>query len=296
MPASPSTVPSARPEHEQPVRGVRFVQRRGGERRAQEVVDHEVRPSGSARARRRPRPSASTLIATRIGSARSAIACAGPGKPTSVSSSSPVAGLRGTSAWCRWPRFELARLRHRLAVEGAEDHAERVDRGQQRARRSRPRTAPSASRRARAVTSRMSSLEKKPENGGIARQREAADDEAAVGERHRLAEAAHPVQRLLAGHRADQRAGGHEQQRLEERVGHQVEQAGRVGADGDAHDHVADLGHRRVGDHALDVRLGEADRAGDQERRRAHDRARRPARRARARTACACARSGTRRR
>ena len=32
---------------------------------------------------------------------------------------------------------------------------------------SRPRTAPSASRRARPVTSRMSSLEKKPENGGM---------------------------------------------------------------------------------------------------------------------------------
>ena len=48
-------------------------------------------------------PSASRPIATRIGSARSAIACTGPGKPTSVSSSSPVAGLRGTSAWCRWP-------------------------------------------------------------------------------------------------------------------------------------------------------------------------------------------------
>ena len=60
--------------------------------------------------------------------------------------------------------------------------------------------------------------------------------------------------------------GGHEQQGLEERVGHQVEQPGRVGADGDAHDHVADLGHRRIGDHALDVGLGDRDRAGDQKR------------------------------
>ena len=41
-------------------------------------------------------------------------------------------------------------------------------------------------------------MEKKPENGGTPRQREAADDEAAERERHRLAEAAHPVERLLA--------------------------------------------------------------------------------------------------
>jgi hypothetical protein len=38
-------------------------------------------------------------IATFIGSSRSAIACSGPGKPTSASSSSPVAGLNGVSAW-----------------------------------------------------------------------------------------------------------------------------------------------------------------------------------------------------
>ena len=46
---------------------------------------------------------ASMVIATFIGHSRSAITCSGPGKPTSVSSSSPVIGLRGTSAWARWP-------------------------------------------------------------------------------------------------------------------------------------------------------------------------------------------------
>ena len=49
-------------------------------------------------------PTASSAIAARIGSARSAIAWCGPGKPTSVSSGSPVAGLRGTSAWWGCPR------------------------------------------------------------------------------------------------------------------------------------------------------------------------------------------------
>ena len=88
-----------------------------------------------------------------------------------------------------------------------------------------------------------------------------------------LAEAAHPVERLGARHRADDRAGRHEQQRLEEGVRHQVEQAGRVRAHRDAHDHVADLRHRRVGDHALDVGLHDRDRRRDEQRRAADDRA-----------------------
>ena len=52
-----------------------------------------------------------------------------------------------------------------------------------------------------------------------------------------------------------------------------MEQAGGVGADRDAHDHVADLRHRRVGDDALEVGRGEADRAGDQQRHAADHRA-----------------------
>ncbi len=45
---------------------------------------------------------ASTPIAIFIGGDCSAMWCSAPGKPTSVSSSSPVAGLRGVS-WARWP-------------------------------------------------------------------------------------------------------------------------------------------------------------------------------------------------
>ncbi len=109
--------------------------------------------------------------------------------------------------------------------------------------------------------------------GRHAGEREAADDEAAERERQRLAEARHPVERLVARHRADDRARRHEQQRLEEGVRHQVEEAGGVGAGRDAHDHVADLRHRRVCDHSLDVGLHQRDRAGDEERRAADDRA-----------------------
>ena len=43
------------------------------------------------------------VIATFIEGSRSAMWWSGPGKPTSVSSTSPVAGFVCTSAWWRWP-------------------------------------------------------------------------------------------------------------------------------------------------------------------------------------------------
>ena len=83
---------------------------------------------------------ASGAIAAFIGHSRSAMWCSGPGKPTSVSSA--LAGRRvAGSPWARWPRLELARLRDGLAEEDAEHHPERVERGQQRGRRSRSRRA-----------------------------------------------------------------------------------------------------------------------------------------------------------
>ena len=45
---------------------------------------------------------ASGPIAAFIGHARSATWCSGPGKPTSVSSGSPVIGFIG-SPWATWP-------------------------------------------------------------------------------------------------------------------------------------------------------------------------------------------------
>ena len=74
---------------------------------------------------------ASGAIAAFIGHSRSAMWCSAPGKPTSVSSGSPVAGL----AWLAVGEvalLELARLRRRLAEEDPEDHPERVEGGQQR--------------------------------------------------------------------------------------------------------------------------------------------------------------------
>jgi hypothetical protein len=73
-------------------------------------------------------------------------------------------------------------------------------------------------------------------------------------------------------HGVDDGAGAQEQQRLEEGVGEEVEDAGRVGADAAGHEHVAELRAGRVGDHALDVVLHEADGGGEEGGHRADQR------------------------
>jgi len=55
-----------------------------------------------------------------------------------------------------------------------------------------------------------------------------------------------------------------EQQGLEERVRHQVEHRHRVGRRAQRHRHVAELRQRRVGHHALDVVLDDAQEAHEQ--------------------------------
>ena len=62
-----------------------------------------------------------------------------------------------------------------------------------------------------------------------------------------LAQAAHLAHVLLAAHAVNHRAGGEEEQRLEERVRHQVEDGGRVGRDAAAQEHVAELRDGGVG-------------------------------------------------
>ena len=95
-----------------------------------------------------------------------------------------------------------------------------------------------------------------------AREREADDaergrEERPVRERHVLPQAAH-VPHVLRGrfvvdasvHRMDDAAGAEEEAGLEERVGEDVEEAGREGADADAEHHEAELAHGGVGEDA----------------------------------------------
>ena len=142
----------------------------------------------------------------------------------------------------------------------------------------------------------MSSFENQPEKGGMPDSARPPMRKQANVNGIALRKPLHPVERLVARHRADDRAGRHEQQRLEEGVRHQVEERAGVGARGRAHDHVADLGHRRVRDHALDVGDHQRDRSGDQQRQAADDRADLGGASVPAGTAGAGARSGRRRR
>ena len=79
------------------------------------------------------------------------------------------------------------------------------------------------------------------------------------GDGDALAQAAHLAHVLLAGERVDDGAGGEEEQRLEEGVGDEVEDAGGVGSDAAGQEHVAELGDGGVGEDALDVVLHHAD-------------------------------------
>ena len=160
----------------------------------------------------------------------------------------------------------------RLAPEGAEDHSPGVEDGEGSADVTGDVETPvPAAARAHFKQQRVLREEAGEEREG--REREAAGEEAAERERQSFAEAAHVVERLVAAHRRDHRAGGHKEQRLEEGVGHHVEEAADVGGGADAHNHVTDLRHRRVGDHALEVGHHEADAAGYQQRQRTDDRA-----------------------
>ena len=105
----------------------------------------------------------------------------------------------------------------------------------------------------------IASFDQKPESGGMPTSASVPIRNDDVRERHAPAQPAHPADVLLAGEVVDDDSGGEEEQRLEERVRDQVEHREAVRAEPRAEEHVADLRHRRVGDHALDVVLHERD-------------------------------------
>ena len=78
---------------------------------------------------------------------------------------------------------------------------------------------------------------------------------------HVLAQTTHPSDVLIVMNTHDDRTSGQEQQRLEKRVGHQMEHRNRVCGSSQRHCHVAQLGQRGIGHNPLDVVLDDAQKS-----------------------------------
>ena len=96
-------------------------------------------------------------------------------------------------------------------------------------------------------------MEKKPAKNGM-REREGADQEDHEGLGHPARETAHPED-VVAADRVDDRTRGEEEERLEDAVGQQVQEARAREPGPDRRHHVAELGDGGVGQHPLDVAL-----------------------------------------
>ena len=88
---------------------------------------------------------------------------------------------------------------------------------------------------------------------------------------HHAAEPAHLPYVLDASHSVDDTTGRKKQERLEERVCHQVEHSRRVGAGAARQKHVSKLADGGVRENSLDVSLDQTDRRGEDSGERAHN-------------------------
>ena len=93
---------------------------------------------------------------------------------------------------------------------------------------------------------------------GNAGQRSGSDQKGPEAYRELRSETAHRIDVMLVMQAEDHGAGGEEEQRLEEGMGHEVEYRRRPGSDPEGQKHVADLADRGVRQHAFEVALYQA--------------------------------------
>ena len=91
-----------------------------------------------------------------------------------------------------------------------------------------------------------------------------ADDEREGRDGHQLAKCTHATHVLFMVHAVDDRTRTEEQQRLEESVRHHVEDCCDVRARPDGKEHVAELRHRGIREHLLDIGLCNGNGRGEQ--------------------------------
>ncbi len=113
---------------------------------------------------------------------------------------------------------------------------------------------------------------KKPEVNGKARDGKRRAQQRDRRDLHVLEQAAHLPQILFAVQAVNHRARAQEEQRFEERVRHQMKDAGRKRAHADAQKHVAELRNGGVRENFLDVDLRQADGGGEERGRKADHR------------------------
>ena len=102
--------------------------------------------------------------------------------------------------------------------------------------------------------------------------RQRTDEKGPVDDRQVLLEPPHPPEILLTSKRVNDGTRPEKQERLEERVREEVENAGAEGAHAHRQEHVSQLRHRRIRQHSFDVVLHEGNRGCHEGGRSAHER------------------------
>src|SRR5262249_33283607 len=140
--------------------------------------------------------------------------------------------------------------------EGEEDEAEHIERGQQRRKQA---------KRVERVAAR--DLERGEQDGILTEEsrewrnagdREGGDEHGREGVFDLASQTTHVAHVLLAAHGMNDGTSGKEEQRLEKGMRHQMEDAGREGADAAGKEHIAELADRGIREYTLNIGLHQA--------------------------------------